>query len=250
VARSLLADAPVQALEFIALPPGLAVRRHIARGALLVRAGAPAEAVYVIRSGQARVFLIHECGRETTTAVLGPGQIAGIAPLLGSPVYHAFVETLTPVEVCALPVSRLRDQLSSNVPLLQFILAALGKRLVLAEGLVRDVALLPVAERLPDVLARLQDFLGGEPAQLTHELLGGLVGARRETVSRAVATVQEQQQSYLQEAIAQPGEADHRVADASAVLSLVSHYTRRRLVPAPVASDRLRSIQPALPAAS
>ncbi|HEV2125654.1 MAG TPA: Crp/Fnr family transcriptional regulator, partial [Chloroflexota bacterium] len=227
LAWSLLAHGSVQLPEFNAFPPGLAVRRHLPRAALITEAGCPAEAVYVIRTGQVRVFLLHECGRETTTAVLGPDQIVGISPLLGRPLYHAFAEAITPVEVLALPVSRLKEQLPRNTALLYFILTALGRRLALTEGLVRNVTLLPVAERLPDVLCRLQEFLGGEPAQLTHEQLGGLVGARRETVSRAVATVQAQQWSYLQEAAHLPIDGQ-QVADASAVLSLVSHYARRK----------------------
>lgn len=167
--------------------------RQFSRGALLAEAGAEASTVFLIRRGQARVYLLHETGRETTTAVLGAGQVVGLAPLLGLTAYHAFVEALTDLDAWAMPARRLQEHLPSNAQLLHAILLALGQRLALSEGLVRDVALLPMAERLPDVLGRLQGMLGGDGPRMTHELLGGLVGARRETVSRVVGQLQMQQ---------------------------------------------------------
>lgn len=168
-------------------PAPFAVPRRFGRGTCMVEAGNPALTVYLLRSGHARTFLLAETGRETTTAVLGPGQLVGISPLLGHPVYHAFAEALTAVETWALPADRLLEWLPRDPALLDLVVRALGRQLALAEALLRNVALLPVAERIPDALARLEVCLGGEQPRLTRENLAALVGARRETVSRAVA---------------------------------------------------------------
>src|SRR5687767_14669993 len=86
------------------LPPApFAIARSFARRSLLVEADSPARTVYLVRAGQVRVFLLREDGQETTTAWLGPGQIVGIAPLLGRHTHHAFVEALTDVEAWAIP---------------------------------------------------------------------------------------------------------------------------------------------------
>jgi CRP-like cAMP-binding protein len=168
-------------------PAPFAISRRFEPGALVVAAGTPAGTVYLIRSGQVRVFMLREDGRETTTALLGPGQLFGIAPLLGRRTYHAFAETATPVEVWALPADRLIEHLPSDPALLELVLGALAQRLTLAQALLRNVTLLPVAQRIPDTLARLGGCLGGETTRLTHETLAGLVGARRETVSRVAS---------------------------------------------------------------
>src|SRR5437870_4466833 len=55
----------------------------------------------------------------------------------------------------------------------------------LARGLQRGIALMPVAARIADALARLESCLGGEAPRLSREALAALVGARRETVCRA-----------------------------------------------------------------
>jgi CRP/FNR family transcriptional regulator len=176
-----------------ARPPGdtppapFAIARRFARGSLPIAADEPARTVYLVRSGQARVFLLRDDGQETTTAWLGPGQLLGIAALLGRPAYHAFAEALTDLEVWALPADELLAYLPRDSALLRLVLDALSRRLTLANGLLRNVALLPVAQRIPDTVARVNGALGGRPHRLTHEALAGLVGARRETVSRAVA---------------------------------------------------------------
>ena len=171
-----------------ATPPApFAIRRRFPRGSLIVEADSLARTVYLIRSGQVRVFMLREDGQETTTAVLGAGQLCGIGPLLGRSTYHAFAQALSEVEVWALLSDELRTYLLENPPLAKAVLGALARRLALAQGLLRDVALLPVAQRIPDALERVDGLLEGEPVQLTHEALAGLVGTRRETVSRAFA---------------------------------------------------------------
>jgi CRP/FNR family transcriptional regulator len=180
------AGEPHAAAELPPIPH--AGRRRLERGALLVMAGDDAHTVYFVRCGQLRVFRLAESGRAATTAVLGPGQIAGIAPLLGRSTYDAFVEALTPAEVWTVPSERLSAVLVDDAALLERVAVALARRLDLAVGLLYDVALRPVADRVAAVETRLRPVLGGEPARLTRQDLGALVGARRETVCRAVAT--------------------------------------------------------------
>lgn len=163
--------------------------RRFARGALILDAASHARSVYLVQSGQVRVFVLTAAGDVTTFAVLGPGQLFGIEAMLGHPVYGTFVDALTAVEAWSLPAERLRDRSPHDPALLSLVVGAVGQRLALAEALLRDVALLPVAERIPNALARLRRSFGGERPQLTHEHLAGLIGARRETVSRAVAAL-------------------------------------------------------------
>jgi CRP-like cAMP-binding protein len=161
------------------------------RGALLAVAGEPADAIYVVSRGYVRAYQVDEEGRETTVAVLGPEHLVGIGPLLRRPRYHAFAEALTSVEARSIPVHRLVERLSDDPGLLEVVQGALGRRLALAEELLQDLRL-PMRERIPQVLGHLQDFLGARLPPLTHEQLGNLVGAKRETVTRVLAPLEEQ----------------------------------------------------------
>src|SRR5919199_1488620 len=129
--------------------------RRFARGATLVRAGEPAHTVYLVRRGEVRISLLTEDGRETTTAVVGPGQIVGISALLGRPIYHAFAEALVPTEAWSLSAERLLRHLPTDRVLLGLVVGALARRLAQEVSLVGEVALLPVGQRVADLQARL-----------------------------------------------------------------------------------------------
>ena len=165
-------------------PAPFAGVRRFARGASLVRADDPAQTVYLIRRGEVRLYLLTEDGRETTTAVLGPGQIVGISALLGRPIYHAFAEALAPTEAWSLPADRMLRHLPTDRVLLGLIVGALARRLAQEVSLVGEVALLPVGQRVADLQARLTSELGHRP-MLNKRGLAELIGARPETLSRS-----------------------------------------------------------------
>jgi CRP-like cAMP-binding protein len=166
-------------------PADFASLRRFPRGAYLAMAGLPASHLYLIRRGVVRILVPdREPGREATTALLGPGQVVGIAGLLGGPTYHASVLAESAVEAWALPVARVAAALPDDRRLALTLLTALGERLGLTRAVLADSVLLPVSARIPDVVARLGSCADGDGAPLTRKLLATLIGARRETVSR------------------------------------------------------------------
>jgi CRP/FNR family transcriptional regulator len=165
--------------------------RQVARGALLIAAGSPAEALYVLRRGHVRVYRLNEAAAEATTAVLGPGQAVGLSVLLGEAEYQDFAEALTPVEVWVLCASRLSEQLTQHPALAAFLADALLRRLSFEVALLHAITFEPVASRVVTVVGELGlvdggvgPAAGGDGLRLTRELLAALVGARRETISR------------------------------------------------------------------
>src|SRR5919201_2000795 len=164
-------------------PAPFGALRRFGRGATLVRAGEPAHTVYVVRKGEVRIYLLTEDGRETTTAVVGPGQIVGISALLGRPTYHAFAEALVATEAWSLSAERVLRHLPGDRVLLGLVVGALARRLAQEVSLVGEVALLPVRQRVADQQARLTTELGHTPV-LNKRALAELIGARPETLSR------------------------------------------------------------------
>jgi CRP/FNR family cyclic AMP-dependent transcriptional regulator len=165
-------------------PLPCAVLRRFGRRRLLLGAGDPAQTMYLIHAGQVRVYQLRANGEDITTGVLGPGQVFGIAPVLGQRVHHAFAEAVTEVELWAMPAEQAIGQLRSNEAVQLIVLEALIRRFLVAEGLLADVPLRPVAERVPSVLERLKPCLGGDSPRVTRDVLAGLVGARAETIIR------------------------------------------------------------------
>jgi CRP/FNR family transcriptional regulator len=164
-------------------PPSMP--RLFPTGAFLVMAGTPARAVFLIDRGLVRTYVMDRPGRPTTTALLGPGQIVGVAALVGRPTYHAFAEAVTPVRAWRVCPAVLMAGAACDLRLSDRLLVCLAERLELVEGLIGDVCLRPVRERLGRLEQRLAPCLGGEAPRLTRQQIAELVAARRETVCRA-----------------------------------------------------------------
>ncbi|GAB4425377.1 MAG: cyclic nucleotide-binding domain-containing protein [Chloroflexi bacterium OHK40] len=71
---------------------------HIARGSVIIRQGEPADALYLIGSGQ---VVVEQSGQ--TIATLGEGDFFGEIALLTTQGHRADVRALTPTDVLALP---------------------------------------------------------------------------------------------------------------------------------------------------
>jgi CRP/FNR family transcriptional regulator len=181
------ARAPEPGQAWLSAPPApCAVLERFRPGALVVLEGQPAGRVYLVRRGRVRVYLHRSAGAETTAAVLGPAQLVGVDGLAGRARYHASAAALTAVELWAMPTEELLAWLPGAPTLLLAVVDALGRQLVLAETLLGDVPLARVGQRVPDVLGPLAACLGHETSPVSRALLARLVGARRETVSRAL----------------------------------------------------------------
>jgi CRP-like cAMP-binding protein len=124
----------------------LARRRTFRRGEFVLHADGAVEAVYCIRRGQVRCFLLDGDGRETTTAVLGHGQLVGVAALAGHAIHHEFAQALSNVEAWVMPTDELRNRLPVTPDLQGLALGCLAPRFEFALGLLKDVCLLAVAD--------------------------------------------------------------------------------------------------------
>src|ERR1051326_941355 len=163
-------------------------RREFRAGEFLAEAECATDNVYLLSGGQVRCFSISEDGCEATTAVLGPGQLVGVGGLFGGLSHALFAQALTPVQTWAMPTATLRQEMQHNPMLLGLVAGALAQRVALAEGLLRDVLLLPVRDRLDDVEVRLALTLRGKRPALSRSQLADLVKARPETLTRVVPT--------------------------------------------------------------
>jgi CRP/FNR family transcriptional regulator, cyclic AMP receptor protein len=163
------------------LPPlDFARPRRFTRGEYLTSAGAATEAVYLLRRGHVRIFILSPDGQESVTAVLGPGHLVGIGALLGRATHHAFAQALSTVDTYVLPSTTLQARMLSDSAVLGLVMGGVAQRLALEQALLRDAVLLPGSERLRDVAVRLPRADG----TMTAATLAGLLGLRPETLSR------------------------------------------------------------------
>jgi len=161
--------------------------RRFKRGEIVVHEGDPSDALFVIRSGTAKVSLSDESGKEVTLNLLGPGEFFGELALLDASSRSATVSAQTPIVVDAISRSAFEACLQGHPDLALTLARGLAQRVRELSESVRTLALLDVYGRLVRALTGLAVERDGEHVieqRVTHQELANMVGASREMVSR------------------------------------------------------------------
>ena len=169
-------------------------RRTFGRGVFIFHKDSPGQVLYVIESGQVRLFVISDAGQEISLNVLGPGEAFGeMAVLDGRPRASGAVALETTV-VLTLQREELLRLLEKCPRLARNLMELLTTRLRYATRSIEDLAFLDVnsrvAARLLDLAARCGVQRGGLEIELnlTQSELASWVAASRESVNKVLAS--------------------------------------------------------------
>jgi CRP/FNR family transcriptional regulator len=162
---------------------------------LLFVEGQPTQGLYIICSGEARLYVNSAEGQSLTLRVVEHGEVLGLSSLIGDVCYPVTAETLRPCQVSFIP----------RLEFLQFMRANADVALRVAKHLSMELGkawqqtkLLALA---PDTHSKLAQFLmdwaekHGKPTaeglhialHMTHEEIAQSIGASRESVSRILS---------------------------------------------------------------
>ncbi len=163
--------------------------RRIPAGTLIFSPHQPVETLFILKSGRVRIFRVSDDGRALTTALVSPGTIFGEMVILGQQMHDNFAEALDEAVVCVMGKADVRRLLLADPRVSARISETLGRRLADLERRLSDTVFNSVPERVSDtlaVLARTQGLSRQVQVHITHEQLAALVGASRETTTKAL----------------------------------------------------------------
>ena len=174
-------------------------RRRVARGDMLYRAGDPFDALYAIRTGFFKSFVLSDDGRTQVTGFQMPGDIIGLDGIEDEH-HQQHVCALETAEVCVMPYAGLIER-AARIPLLQRGLhRMMSREIVREQGLMLMLGTMRADARVAAFLLNLsQRFAerGYSPREfnlrMTREEMGSFLGLTLETVSRAISRFQEKQ---------------------------------------------------------
>ena len=175
------------------------ISRTYDRDQIIILAEEEGDALFIIDSGQVKVSIVSEDGREVILSLLGDGAVFGELSLLdGKPRSANVVAT----ENTALYVVRRADflQLIYKVPKISIaLLAELAARLRRTDRKIEGLALLDVTSRISETLLQLATDQGEQreegihvASRPTHQQLANMSGTTRETVSRVLKRLESQ----------------------------------------------------------
>ena len=173
--------------------------RTFAKDSVIILAEEEGDTLFIIKEGEVKVSIVSEEGREVILSMMGAGAVFGELSLLdGKPRSANVVAT----ENTALIMLRRIDfvQLVFKVPqIATALLAELASRLRKTDRQIEGLALLDVTSRISETLLQLASEKGVEgeegvviKSRPTHQDLANMSGTTRETVSRVLKRLENQ----------------------------------------------------------
>lgn len=196
--RELCLPVGLDQAEIQTLDAAISNRRRLSRGDHLYRTQDPFHALYAVRSGFLKTFVLHEDGREQVTGFQMTGEILGMDAI--STDRHACdAVALEDTEVCEVPFADL-ERLSGTIPALQrHFHKTLSREIVRDQGLMLLLGSMRAEERLAAFLLNLSQRFAERGysrsefnLRMTREDIGSYLGMKLETVSRTLSRLQDE----------------------------------------------------------
>ena len=169
--------------------------RRYARGEVIFHEDDPGDRMHIIVEGSVKISVTSEDGREKNLALFKPADCFGEMALLDGSNRSATATALEALETLVLMRDDFQDFLTENPQVAADITNLLSQRLRNVNQMLVDTAFLDVPTRVAKQLLTLAASYAGdaEPSEprvvpLGQEELASLVGASRETVSRALTS--------------------------------------------------------------
>ncbi|MDH5804596.1 MAG: Crp/Fnr family transcriptional regulator [Gemmatimonadota bacterium] len=155
----------------------------------------PGDALYVVMDGQVKVVLIGEDGREVILSTPGPGDFFGEMSLIDDQPRSAHVIAMEDSHLLVLRREDFRKCLMEMPGIAMGLLRAMCKRLRQADNKIGGLVLLDVPGRVARLLLEMADENDGEniTKRVTHHLIAQMIGSSRETVSRTMRAMVDQE---------------------------------------------------------
>ncbi|MDA0334451.1 MAG: Crp/Fnr family transcriptional regulator [bacterium] len=177
----------------------LTFSRTFDKGQCIILAEQSGDTLFIIRTGQVKVSLLHKDGKEFILSLLGEGEVFGELSLLDNRPRSANVTATGKTELMMLTRADFLQLVGRSPQIAVSLLAELASRLRRTDDQVEGLALFDVHHRVAKTLLRMAED-GGQKSpegilirrRPTHQELANMAGTTRETVTRALKQLQDE----------------------------------------------------------
>ncbi len=170
--------------------------RSFTRGTTVFHQHDSGGGLYLLLAGSVKISRTGRDGRDVTVAVLSEGNFFGEMSLIDGQPRSASATTLQAARVLVLDREHFQRYVLAQPRIVAKLLRELSKRLRAADQAIENLALGSVHDRLCHLLGHLgrrastKEAGGVVERSPTHQELAEMVGSSRETVTRALATME------------------------------------------------------------
>jgi len=160
--------------------------RTCRKGQLLYSQEDRAEVLFLLKRGRVQLYRLTPSGKRLDLAVIEPGAFFGEMPLVGESLRHTFAEATEDSLICVMSHSDIERLMRERSEVALRMIEVLSRRLALCEARLEEMAYRSVPARIAAVLLRLSQRQAGEVVPITHQELGDMIGALRESVTKVL----------------------------------------------------------------
>ncbi len=161
------------------------IERSYTKGETILLEGEPCEGLYLVRTGQVRIYKLSPEGREQVLRYCGPGTSFNEVGVFDGGPNPANAIAALPCELWIVPREVLWELARTSPELALAVIQNLGARLRHLVGLVEDLSLRHVNSRLAKLLLETSPA-GQTPRSLTQQEMAARVGTVREMIGRSL----------------------------------------------------------------
>lgn len=175
------------------------VPRHYAAGQIVFNESDPCLGLYVVASGQVRIFKTSAGGREQVLSIDGPGSSVAELPVFDGGNYPASVSAIEDATLLFVSKQHFQELCLTHPQVALKVLRVVGARLRRLVGIIEELSFTTVRHRLAAYLLRLAQKEGKPTNQgiavllpSNNQELASQIGTVRELVSRNLSRLQAQ----------------------------------------------------------
>ncbi len=181
---------------------GVTGEKNYTKRSIIFHEGDPGDTLYILKVGRVKISKITEDGREKTLTIMQPGDFFGEMAIFDSLPRSATAEVIDDQAVCFTLNKRDFERIILDNPIIALkIMRDLTRRIRQVNQQVEDLAFKDVHERVASTLCNLSKVEGRHLGnnrilinlKMTHQDLANMVGSSRETVTRALNRLQDQE---------------------------------------------------------
>jgi CRP/FNR family cyclic AMP-dependent transcriptional regulator len=174
-----------------------AIPRHYSAGETVFGEGEPCSGLYVVESGQVRIFKSSASGREQVLSIDGPGSSIAELPVFDGGNYPASVAAVCDATLLFVSKQDFQALCLAHPQVALKVLKVVGARLRRLVGIIEELSFTTVRHRLAAFLLRLVQKEGKRTDEgvvitmpVSNQELASQIGTVRELVSRNLSRLQ------------------------------------------------------------
>lgn len=162
------------------------------KGETIYKAGDEGNTLFVLDKGLVKIFRLSASGKEQVLRIVQPGEFMGELSLFSSLPLTDYAQALEKTIMCALQGERIKELMAKHPSIAFKVIDELSRRLEKAENRIEDISLSSVSSRVAGALLEFSKNMREFSLPMAKGDLASQLGMTKETLSRKLAALQEQ----------------------------------------------------------